>query len=117
MEITKEILALYAEGRTSTEETAAVRQYLIAHPQEMELVTMMMDEDLDLDASSNQVNDKEQVPCLQTCKVESGLFLTAAAFAVPFSIGKHSITNAISRPSSQKQQSFNDRLDDLLDSL
>lgn len=117
MEITKEILALYAEGQTSTEETAAVRQYLMTHPQEMELVAMMMDEDLDLDTSSNQVNDMEQVPCLQTCKVESGLFLTAAAFAMPFSIGKHSITNAISRPSSQKQQSFNDRLDDLLDSL
>ena len=52
MEITNELLAAYAEGNVSESERKAVRQYLINHPNQLETVMMMMDEDYDV-----QLND------------------------------------------------------------
>lgn len=48
MEITKKLLAAYAEGKVSAEERSAVRQYLIDNPEELETVAMLMDKDYDL---------------------------------------------------------------------
>ncbi len=48
MEITSELLAAYAEGNVSESERQAVRQYLIEHPDQLETVAIMMDEDFDI---------------------------------------------------------------------
>lgn len=49
MEISTELLAAYAEGNVSEQERNAVRQYLTDHPDQLETVMMMMDEDYDLE--------------------------------------------------------------------
>lgn len=48
MEITKELLAAYAKGNVSESERKAVRLYLTNHPEQLETVMMMMDEDYDI---------------------------------------------------------------------
>lgn len=55
MEITKELLAAYAEGNVSDLERESVRQYLIDNPDEMENVMIMMDDDYDI-----QLDNKER---------------------------------------------------------
>ena len=47
MEITNELLAAYAEGNVSESERNAVRQYLTAHPDQLETVMIMMDNNLE----------------------------------------------------------------------
>ena len=54
MEITSELLAAYAEGNVSESERNAVRQYLTEHPDQLESVMIMMDEDFDI-----QLEDKK----------------------------------------------------------
>jgi len=56
MEITNELLAAYAEGNVSESERNAVRQYLTEHPEQLESVMIMMDEDFDIQIEDN---DKE----------------------------------------------------------
>lgn len=53
MDITNELLAAYAEGNVSDSERTAVRQYLAEHPEELESVMIIMDEDFDI-----QLEDK-----------------------------------------------------------
>ena len=48
MDITNELLAAYAQGNVSVSEREAVRQYLMDHPEELESVMIMMDEDFDI---------------------------------------------------------------------
>lgn len=48
MEITDNLLAAYAEGIVSDAERDTVHQYLTDHPEELESVMMMMDEDYDI---------------------------------------------------------------------
>jgi len=55
MDITNELLAAYAEGNVSDSERIAVRQYLAEHPEELESVMIMMDEDFDI-----QLEDKDR---------------------------------------------------------
>lgn len=55
MDITNELLAAYAEGNVSDSERTAVRQYLAEHPEELESVMIMMDEDFDI-----QLEDKDR---------------------------------------------------------
>ena len=55
MDITNELLAAYAEGNVSDSERIAVRQYLAEHPEELESVMIMMDEDFDI-----QLDDKDR---------------------------------------------------------
>ena len=64
MEITSELLAAYAEGNVSESERNAVRQYLADHPDQLESVAIMMDEDFDIqleesDKASSQSFDEE----------------------------------------------------------
>lgn len=54
MEFTSELLAAYAEGNVSESESNAVRQYLTEHPDQLESVMIMMDEDFDI-----QLEDKK----------------------------------------------------------
>lgn len=55
MDITNDLLAAYAEGNVSDSERTAVRQYLAEHPEELESVMIMMDEDFDI-----QLEDKDR---------------------------------------------------------
>ena len=48
MNITNELLAAYAAGNVSDSERNVVRQYLAGHPEELESVMVMMDEDFDI---------------------------------------------------------------------
>ena len=64
MEITSELLAAYAEGNVSESERNAVRQYLADHPDQLESVAIMMDEDFDIqleesDRASSRSFDEE----------------------------------------------------------
>ena len=64
MEITSELLAAYAEGNVSESERNAVRQYLADHPDQLESVAIMMDEDFDIqleesDKTSSRSFDEE----------------------------------------------------------
>lgn len=49
MNITNNMLAAYAKGNATSEEKCMIRQYLMDHPDEMESVLLMMDEDIDLE--------------------------------------------------------------------
>lgn len=55
MDITNELLAAYAAGNVSESERQAVRQYLTVHPEELESVMIMMDDDFDI-----QLEDKDR---------------------------------------------------------
>lgn len=67
--ISDELLAAYAEGNVSQEERIAVRRYLMAHPDELDSVVMMMDEDYDLN-----LDDKAQET---SCPGNPGMHLDA----------------------------------------
>lgn len=54
MEITNELLAAYAQGNVSESERKAVRQYLTDHPEQLETVMIMMDEDYDIQLEDNE---------------------------------------------------------------
>ncbi|MCK8621056.1 RyR domain-containing protein [Prevotella sp. E13-27] len=59
MEITNELLAAYASGNVSDIERNAVRQYLMEHPDELETVMMLMDDDFDVQLDSHQADSAE----------------------------------------------------------
>lgn len=58
MEITNNLLAAYAEGNVSKEEREAVRKYLTEHPEEMESIMIMMDNDYELGTDLPVSSDK-----------------------------------------------------------
>lgn len=67
MNITNELLMAYAEGNVSESERQAVLQYLTDHPDELESMMALMDEDFDIQlensdrASSRSLNDEIDV--------------------------------------------------------
>lgn len=62
MEITNQLLAAYAEGNVSNEERNAVRQYLTEHPDQLETVMMMMDEDFELEEDDEDLENENALP-------------------------------------------------------
>lgn len=54
IEITNELLAAYAEGRVTPTERNVVRNYLSAHPEELESIMIMMDEDFDIELEQDK---------------------------------------------------------------
>lgn len=111
MEITNELLAAYAEGNVSDSERNAVRQYLVKNPNQLETVMMMMDEDYDLDL--DEETEFEDVALASKEGSFSDICYSAAAFApriIP-------MKNMIENPGHANKESFNQRLDDLLDEL
>lgn len=54
MNINDELLAAYAEGNVDAKERMAVRHYLAEHPEELESVMIMMDEDYDISSDCEQ---------------------------------------------------------------
>lgn len=86
MNITNNLLAAYAAGNVSDSERNAVRQYLSDHPDELESVMIMMDEDFDiqlegkdrpssrsfdeeLDALLDEIDAEEQDTCTPTISI------------------------------------------------
>lgn len=103
MKITHEILALYAEGKVSSEQRDAVRNYLMVHPEEMENMLWMMDDDLAINQSSSiDIPANGQRPQLT---------MTAAAFNMPITAHHDSFDKCNPR------KTISQRLDDFLDSL
>ena len=76
MDITNELLAAYAAGNVSDSERTAVRQYLVEHPEELESVMIMMDEDFDIqledkgDRASSRSFDEELDALLDEIEAE-----------------------------------------------
>lgn len=66
MEISNELLAAYAKGNVSRSERDNVRQYLTQHPEEMETVLMMMDDDYDLDLHKEAEPQGAMSACRET---------------------------------------------------
>ena len=112
MNISNELLAAYSEGNVTNDERKAVRQYLAEHPQELESVMMMMDEDYELD-----LDDADENNFLLGGPIGAHCFhdiaLSAAAFAPQMSRMKH---NPASR-TIRNRNSFNQQLDELLDDI
>lgn len=112
MVISNELLAAYAEGNVSESERKAVRKYLVDHPEELESVMTMMDDDFELDLD----NDTKMEGIAPTGNEESfsDICYSAAAFAP-----RHVPTNKniIESPGHVDKKSFSDRLGDLLDEL
>ena len=76
MDITNELLAAYAAGNVSDSERNVVRQYLADHPEELESVMIMMDEDFDIqledigDRASSRSFDEELDALLDEIEAE-----------------------------------------------
>lgn len=56
MDITNDIVVAYARGNVSDSEREAVRQYLRNHPDQLEVVMTMIDEDYDIQLEDNTEN-------------------------------------------------------------
>ena len=112
MNISNELLAAYAAGNVTNDERDSVRQYLAEHPQELESVMMIMDEDYELD-----LDDAEEIDFFVDCQHGADSFhdiaLSAAAFAPQSSSLNH---NSVSRITGGRN-SFNQQLDELLDDI
>ena len=111
MEITIELLAAYAAGNVSESERNAVRQYLTEHPDEMETVMMMMDEDYDLNAADE--TDIEESVLSESEDSYSDICYSAAAFA-PRVVPMKSVADSNGKADNK---SFSKRLDELLDEI
>ena len=112
MNISNELLAAYAAGNVTNDERNAVRQYLAEHPQELESVMMMMDEDYELELDDVGENNF-LVDGQHGADSFHDIALSAAAFAPQMSCQNH---NTVSRTTC-KRNNFHQRLDDLLDDI
>lgn len=88
MEITIELLAAYAEGNVSASERKAVRQYLMEHPEQLETVMIMMDEDFDIqsadcDMTSSRSFDDELSTLLDEIEAEDPVASTPSPSILP----------------------------------
>lgn len=111
MIISNELLAAYAEGKVSTEERDAVRQYLADNPQELESVMMMMDEDYELEIDETGEN-AVFLEGNQGCNSFHDIAYSAAAFA-PSSTMQHFSHNNHNSGSDD----FNSHLECLMDEI
>lgn len=79
MDISNELLASYSEGKVTESERCAVRDYLAEHPDEMETVMMMMDDDFDLQLDDDP--DIEPLPSNNSSGAFADISYSSAAFA------------------------------------
>ena len=107
MEISSELLAAYAKGKVTEPERTTVRRYLTEHPEELESVIIMMDDDYDLNL---QKVSQPESPKLSMAKgsVEG---LCCCAAPEPLS------DNLIESPGHADMGGFSKRLGDLLDEI
>lgn len=100
MEITYELLGAFAEGKVTEEEKEAVRKYLVEHPNELETVAIMMDEDYDLtDEKKEQANSWMMAPPTTDADPVNAAF-------TPFALDD-----------ATEPKTFDQRLDELLDEV
>lgn len=115
--ITAQLLAAYAEGKVSKAERDAVRQYLAEHPEQMETVMLMMDQDSELGLVKGGKNgDKTTLSDAFGSLVKAtsgGVMLNSAAFA-PCILPK---TIKTSKSPKVVKSGFKHRLDDFLDEI
>lgn len=109
MNISNELLVAYAEGKVLDSERSSVRQYLTEHPNELESVMMMMDEDYELEIIDED-NSMDLCDSIKSGGVNE-IVLSAAAFAPP---KRSSIFRQI-RDDNKKD--FATNLDSLIDEL
>lgn len=111
MEITDSLLAAYVEGNVTQTERDAVRRYLTDHPEELETLTIMMDEDYELDADDDSgVSDMAHISAAGSF---SALCYSAAAFVPHHVPTKH----IIETPGHADRGTFSQRLNTLLDEI
>lgn len=79
MEITNELLAIYAEGNATPDEKKIVRQYLMENPRQLETVLMVMDDHLDLTLDDEEYEESGRM--LQGQYSFQDIAMSAAAFA------------------------------------
>lgn len=88
MDITNNLLAAYAAGNVSESEHQAVRQYLTVHPEELESVMIMMDDDFDIqledhDRASSRSFDEELDALLDEIEAEEPDVNTSSISILP----------------------------------
>ena len=112
MKITDQLLAAYAEGNVTEEERRMVRRHLVDHPDQIEMVVTMMDEDFELevddDADNDTIADSSSI-----YNSFSDLCYSAAAF-VP---RKKSTKNSSAKQIQHTHTTFQQRLNELLDEI
>lgn len=140
MTITDEMLAAYAEGKTSGSERDAIRQYLVDNPSELQSVMMMMDEDFDLDLDMSKSDRLKELHSILMMRNEDydldldmnkgGDILNCASNNVSFCAKESSsvaampsdkmlksMINATNIISQKKRKNFDSLLNDLLNDV
>ena len=123
MNISNELLAAYAAGNVTNDERNAVRQYLAEHPQELESVMMMMDEDYELDPYADEDYSSQNFNIGSMAHVDeesfSDIALSAAAFAPACSMENNVMLKSsnIETPGHADKPSFSSQLGNLLDEI
>lgn len=107
MEISSELLAAYAKGKVTEPERSAVRRYLTEHPEELESVIIMMDDDYDLNFQKI-IQPGSPRPSMAKGSVDS---LCCCEAPEPFP------DNLIESPGHADMGGFPRRLGDLLDEM
>lgn len=114
MEISNELLAAYAEGKVTKDERLAVRQYLAEHPEELESVMIMMDDDFDLTLDDEDENVELGLSdTVMMADSISNLQYSSAAFAPKREGSPHMAISV----SSKGHAGFSKRLSSLMDEL
>ena len=114
MKITNELLAAYAEGKVSQEEREAVRQYLVEHPEKLRIVTIMMDENYDMNAYDS-MEEEAQSNVLPLFDEKNSSELPIAAFA-PNPMYKKRL-KTITKEKKEDSDDFMTRLNGLYDEI
>lgn len=79
MKLNDELIARYVEGKATLEERREVRRHLCLHPEEMENILLLMDNDVDDYLDEWSAEDNESLNNIETSF--SDISLSAAAFA------------------------------------
>lgn len=110
-EITDSLLAAYVEGNVTQTERDAVRRYLSDHPDELESIAIMMDEDYDLDLSNGT-----EIEDMSTPNVDNS-FANICYSAAAFVPQKKFQMSFFAKKCCIKTSKFDESLDSLLDDI
>lgn len=117
-ETNTELLARYVEGNVTAEERTEVREFLATHPEEMESVLCMMDDDYDLipedeDDNIGSMGHVDNIGIMGHVD-EVNLCYSAAAFAPMSGVVSGSVNQFSGSSIDVQKITLADRLDDLL---
>lgn len=111
MEITDEILAAFADGNTTEEQTNAVCKYLAKHPKKREIVGMAMDQHFELEPKKEYERNTSYHNSNESSMSFQCLSFSSPRFSMDF------ISDPCDNPSKRDNKTFDQRLGDLLDEL